>query len=536
MKLRALGEWLDDHLNPIVVKELRQAVQSRFVVAVLLFFLILQLTVVGIFIAVERGVHGVESLEFAPGRILFTILQGILLGTCVLFLPLYTGVRLSAERSSTNVDLLFVTTLSPRAIITGKFLGALVLGVMIFSACTPFLVFTYLLRGIDWPSILFIVAMDCLAVALAVLFAIFLAVVPANWLLKALLGLIGLAGLGFLFSGTLSLSILLLMELGVGAVMDTREFWAIATTALAGVLGLAALFYSWAVALISPTSANRSLLPRLVFLVFWAGSFALALTWNVLIPEARDGPIAVWIWVAGLLCCVHMVIAVNERESWSPRVARTIPKPLWLRLPAFLLYSGAGGGLILAAAMFAVTLVVSYIGGRLYQYPEWAFHPQMFRRAWNPLHEFFLFLLVLGLYIFAYALLARLVRAALPIKLASGYTWIVFLILLVAGNVLPFLITFLLAYNNWRFEEIYPWLVPSPIAGLIAVGESTRVGYAHLQTTFIAAASVAAGILLIFHLPWLARQIRAFRSFVGVRGPFVRTPEPRALAETQVSG
>src|SRR5213593_2390414 len=100
MKIRALGQWLDDHLNPIVVKELRQAVQSRFVTAVLLFFLILQLTVVGIFIAASGGASALDALEFQHGRHLFSILQCILLGTCVFFLPAYAGNRLAAERST----------------------------------------------------------------------------------------------------------------------------------------------------------------------------------------------------------------------------------------------------------------------------------------------------------------------------------------------------------------------------------------------------------------------------------------------------
>src|SRR5205823_4778714 len=82
-----------------------------------------------------------------------SILQGILLFTCLLFIPAYTGIRLAAERSDINVDLLFISTLRPRAIVRGKFVAALVLAVLIFSACTPFMTFSYLLRGLDVPSV-----------------------------------------------------------------------------------------------------------------------------------------------------------------------------------------------------------------------------------------------------------------------------------------------------------------------------------------------------------------------------------------------
>ena len=43
-KLTAALGWLDDRLNPIVVKELRQAVSSKFVNTVLLLFLCLLYT------------------------------------------------------------------------------------------------------------------------------------------------------------------------------------------------------------------------------------------------------------------------------------------------------------------------------------------------------------------------------------------------------------------------------------------------------------------------------------------------------------
>ena len=41
---------MDDWLNPIVVKELRQAVQGKFVAAALLLLLIIQLAALGIYI------------------------------------------------------------------------------------------------------------------------------------------------------------------------------------------------------------------------------------------------------------------------------------------------------------------------------------------------------------------------------------------------------------------------------------------------------------------------------------------------------
>jgi len=88
MKLRELVGRLDDRLNPIVVKELRQAVQSKFVVAILLFFLAAQLLVAGIYLVLNSERRGLGSLDFQAGHELFSILHGVMLGTCMFFLPI----------------------------------------------------------------------------------------------------------------------------------------------------------------------------------------------------------------------------------------------------------------------------------------------------------------------------------------------------------------------------------------------------------------------------------------------------------------
>jgi len=130
---------IDDAFNPIVVKELRQAVHGKFVAAVLIVLLVIQITAIGLIIISSDDI----STRFDHGRNAFMILQSIMLGICLLFVPAYTAFRLGSERSDTNVDLFFITTIRPRAIISGKVFAALVITVLIFSACMPFMVFTY---------------------------------------------------------------------------------------------------------------------------------------------------------------------------------------------------------------------------------------------------------------------------------------------------------------------------------------------------------------------------------------------------------
>ncbi len=136
MKSAGFMARVDDLLNPIVVKELRQAVKSRIVMAALMLFLLLQLGIL-LVILVKGEYRTANSLNLYAGRGTFEILQGVLLGTCMLLIPAYAGVRLAAEHSDTNVDLLFISTLRARAIIAGKFQAAIVLILLIFSAVRP---------------------------------------------------------------------------------------------------------------------------------------------------------------------------------------------------------------------------------------------------------------------------------------------------------------------------------------------------------------------------------------------------------------
>ena len=87
---------------------------------------------------------------------MFSAFMVILAGASIFFIPLYIGVRVAAERQENNPDLLYVSTLSPARIIWGKFLCGAYMALLFFSACMPFMAFTNLLRGVDLPTVFFI--------------------------------------------------------------------------------------------------------------------------------------------------------------------------------------------------------------------------------------------------------------------------------------------------------------------------------------------------------------------------------------------
>ena len=72
--------------------------------------------------------------------------------------PLSAFRSLTAEREDNTYDLLSITALKPRQIISGKLGSSVTQMAVYFSAITPCLAFTYLLRGVDLPTIAVLLA------------------------------------------------------------------------------------------------------------------------------------------------------------------------------------------------------------------------------------------------------------------------------------------------------------------------------------------------------------------------------------------
>ena len=220
-------ENIGNSLNPIVIKELRQAVHGKFLAAVLLIFLGIQLLTVGLFLTNDS-----VSWSFDAGRNIFKTLASMLLVTCLILVPAYTGLRLAIERSDANVDLLFITTLRPRSIIWGKFFAALVFTALLYSVCMPFITLTYLLRGIDLPSIFVLLALNFIVVAVAIQCTILLGCLPANRVFKIILGLgwffLIIAFIPWYIALTTIIPGVNLLDRGVGSQIGSWKFLAVA--------------------------------------------------------------------------------------------------------------------------------------------------------------------------------------------------------------------------------------------------------------------------------------------------------------------
>ena len=475
-------EQMNDRLNPIVVKELRQAVQGKFLIVVVICFLCLQLLTMGIFLITDESI----AVSFDAGLNIFRVLLSILFGTCVLFVPAYTGLRLATERADADVDLLFITTLRPRSIIWGKFLAGLVLTVLLYSACMPFMAFTYLLRGIDLPSIFVLLALDFIVVAGGIQCAILIGCLPANRVFRVILG-VGWLIIIFAVFQFITFFSLSLLQFGIGSQLDSWKFWRGALGVLASGLALIGIFALLSIALISPFSTNRALPVRIFITAVWLLTGIGTAIWSMGINDFT--PIAVWAVLHIFLHSIGLFIAISERECLGWRVRRTIPRRRLLRPVAFLFYSGAAGGVAWSSIIIALTLLSMV---------EWLIiFPHMDTGSET---ESIGALAVLGLYTFSYVLAASLIRRNfLDDRVASAYTWVIALVLLgITTTIIPLGLFFL--YGEWEEE----WLVASPL-GSILFADSEVLPFSLIIASFCA---VFTGAL---SLPWFVRQFDDFR-------------------------
>jgi hypothetical protein len=190
----------------------------------------------------------------------------------------------------------------------------------------PFMAFTNLLRGIDLPTVAFILVYLFFVICVAIQVAIFLACLPISRPLQILVGLVGVSAMAPTVGG-LTFGFFSLMQSGVGSMMMGGRFWS--TFAITAVLVLAAgvLLYLLSVALISPPSANRALPIRGYLTGLWiAGGLMTAES----IFRFRDTAlIGIWCILTLIIMAFSLMVVISNHDQLSLRVRRRIPEPLY---------------------------------------------------------------------------------------------------------------------------------------------------------------------------------------------------------------
>lgn len=334
-------ENLGDHLNPILVKETRQALKSRqFAVT---FGLVLITSWVWSLLAIYLRYPGI--LYSPDGPFLLIGYLDILLFPLVVIIPFSAFRSLAAEREDGTFELLSISTLTPRQIISGKLISSVLQMLVYLSALAPCIGFTYLLRGIDIITIGYIIMIAFLASILLSAVGLVLACVTQQRHWQSALSVIVILLYIFLFFMGLMLVYALVYENAGWREFDKADFWITTVGFLTAFVSYLHLIVAVAAAQITFESENRSARIRIALLI----QHFLALGWigylAIRFPTDIE-PFYILITILVLHWFVMGSFINGESAALSPRVRRRIPNYLLDRLWRNWLIPGPDRGFI----------------------------------------------------------------------------------------------------------------------------------------------------------------------------------------------
>lgn len=492
--LERLDAWLapwGERLNPILVKEARQALKSRRFLTT--FSLVLLFACAWSFLGVAwLG----DRIHFgAAGPVMFYGYYCVLAFPLLVVVPYGAFQSLAGERHDGTHELLSITTLKPRQLVTGKLASALLEMLVYLSAVAPCLGFTYLLRGIDFPSILLILLWTCHASLGLSALGLLLATVTNERHWQMVLSVLLLIGSLAAFASSLGLVGIVVYETAFP--WHEPEFLAANLALLTMFWGGFALCFAATAAQLTFVADNRSTVLRIVM----AANQILFVGWMgyVWMLEAELFLFVPLLILGYSYWAVLGVFLVAEGQEMSHRVRRSLPQTLLGRALFTWFTPGPGTGYMFVLANLLVLGLVALAGVLA------TVHRGASSRFWGNDWKTIAHLGCLGfLYIAVYLGLGRMllevVRRRIAVPLPVGV--LVQVVLLVLGCVLPLILYFLLSIQPVRYSVTQ---ITNPFWTIGAVYDND-IQPAELVLVYFALI-VAAVFFFLASLPRLAYEV-----------------------------
>lgn len=361
--------WLDrvdawatragDAINPILVKETRQALKSRQFVATfgLLLFASLAWTIVGSMLQMPQ----IYYMPSAPRMLIGYYL--VLAVPMLLVVPLAAYRSLESEVDDGTLELLSVTALSPRQIVSGKLASAALQMLLYFIALFPCVAYAYTLRGVDLPTLALLMGMLIVAgLGLTIVALFFAPVTPGRASQISSL----LAVLLILIASEFALGSLAIQLIQFGNPLSGNEpLFAILSVLAIGTTAAAILLTATA-AKLTPESENRSTGIRIAvlvhqFCVIAVAGFAIAAGRAAHTPPESliFIPMVLSTYLVGFWTLVGALMSA-ESPAMTPRIRRELPGTFLGRLLLTWLTPGPATGLIFSIATFTVAAAATH--------------------------------------------------------------------------------------------------------------------------------------------------------------------------------
>jgi hypothetical protein len=474
-RLISLSNWV----NPILVKETRQALKSRQFSLTLML-----LTVVVLGWSLFSIIGMVPSIYYASnGSGLLIGYSIILIVPSLIIIPQAAFRSMASELEDGTFETLSLSMLSPRHIMLGKLSVAGLQLLIYFSVIAPCIALTYLLRGVT----LEVIAMTLLILASCSLatsaIAISVAAFSRNRMQQVFFSIVLLSAqvfCAFSVGGTL-------MGIVLTGTIE-QEAWV-----GLGVFLLAIFFYSWLFlrcggCSIGVVSENRSTPIRVALLVI--GLLIAMLSGFFAVRNGDRGSLSEMLAAAAVLLFAHWGIAgsimMGEQGIIPARARRSLPSSLWGRLFLTWLNPGAGPGYIFLILSFAGSVFTLAIA-------PWILLP---KTKSNITFQLIIYVGAMTAYLILYLGIVRLIcllflKRIVTGRLVAAFTITVVLVIMAVVTTC----SLSLAANNyqridydwycfpnffWTLVDLYPgnqerWSTPEYFMAIVGLGFSAMV-------------------------------------------------------------
>ena len=339
---------LDDMVNPIVVKEVRQSVNSNGLIVTTVLVLLLEVCafLFNLFF---------QDFNFGTGTSFFLLILGIFVAGYCFGIGGNVAIRMMKEHRNINsTDLIYTTTINPYRIVWGKVFSAMVMVSYLYSLCLPFMCISYFLKGISLNTI---ILGSLFAFILAIPFMlsiIFITAIPMSNLLKIFL-LIGVIGAMWSVIGW-----------GMAIISEPASFRSVinghiletVSVIFFWLLALSGLFYFLTVGLLSHLTSNRTVGLKIYYIVLLLASAALFVVVNLFIPAGAKLPVLAYYIFAMMVIYGILIFNCFERIEQTKRVLATVPKNFILRIWHFLFSTGMTNNICYLLIVFFLVNVV----------------------------------------------------------------------------------------------------------------------------------------------------------------------------------
>jgi len=435
-KWDAFFDAASERLNPILVKEARQALKSRqFVITFsLLLIFCWGWSVLGVALMSPE-------IEWSPrGHWMLVGYIWILNFPLTIIVPFSAFRSLSSELEDGTYELLSISTLSPRQIIAGKLGSAFLQMLVHLSALAPCIAFTYLLSGVDIVFIGLLLWYLFFASLMLSLLGLLLATLTdvRGWQIVLSVVLI-LALAGVFFFGSMMITALLLERPPIP--YDDPNFWLGNAAAITVCLCVFALLFFSAAARITFASENRATPLRICIFV----TQAVVIGWLGLmfLRVNEDEALYAVLTIMSIFWGVFGMFLVGEWPELSERVKRSLPANELGRMLLTWFNPGPGTGFMFTMSNMLACTLICWIGVWYADYNSLGAAPRDFNWFW--------FSVLAVCYLTIYIGLGRLIIAGLrnwfQCDMFAGF--LIQLIVMLFGLLAPIVVQFTLIDDDY---------------------------------------------------------------------------------------